>query len=341
MKYGQRQLGNPQRIGHLQIVPVGPRQLLLVEHAGAVAHPLEREAARQLVDRQQLIVFSRRPADQRQVVDERLGEISLGAKFRDRGRAVAFRQRTVIGPQHQGQVGKDRRGESQRLVQQDLARRVRNVVLPPHHMRHVHQRIVDHDGEIVGGRSVRADDDRIADDVDGKPDVAAHHVLEDDVGIVGHAEADRRPLATGDARLRLLVRQPPARAALRRAPFGRRGLTLLFELRRGAEAVVGPFVVHQLLGVRLVQMEPLGLPVRTVRAADVRPLVPVETEPAQILENGGFGLARRPFGIGVFDPEDEGAALSARQQPVEERRARVADVQDDRRDWGRSGLSYN
>ena len=195
-------------------------------------------------------------------------------------------------------------------------------------MRHVHQRIVDHHGEVVGGRPVRADDDRIADDVDGKPDVAAHDVLEDDVVVVRHAEADRGPLAAGDARLRLLVRQPPARAALRRPPFGRRGLALLLELGRGAEAVVGPVVVHQLLGVRLVEMEPLGLPVRTVGAADVRPLVPVESEPAKVLENGGLGLARRPFGIGVLNPQDEGAALSARQQPVEERRASVPDVQE-------------
>ena len=68
------------------------------------------------------------------------------------------------------------------------------MVLPPHHMCHVHQRIVDHDGEVVGGRAVGADDDRIADDVDGKPDVAPHHVLEDDVVVVGHPEANRRPL---------------------------------------------------------------------------------------------------------------------------------------------------
>ena len=91
-----------------------------------------------------------------------------------------------------------------------------------------HQRIVDHDREVVGGRAVGADDDRIADDVGVKPHVAAHGVVEDDFAIVGHPEPDRRPLAGGDARLRLLVatagrhgpstrRAPAASAAWRSA----------------------------------------------------------------------------------------------------------------------------
>ena len=92
----QRQLGQPLRLRQLQVVAVHPRELLLVEHAGAVADGLEREPPRQLVDRQQLVVAAagaRRPADQRQVVHQRLRQIALRPELGDRRRAVALRQR--------------------------------------------------------------------------------------------------------------------------------------------------------------------------------------------------------------------------------------------------------
>src|SRR3954452_12985681 len=74
-------------------------------------------------------------------------------------------------------------------------------------------------------------------------------------------------------------------------------------------------------------MQTLRLTIRPVRPVDVGPLVPVETEPTQIAQDRGLRLAPRSFGIGVFDPQDERAALAAREQPVEERRARIADVE--------------
>ena len=74
-------------------------------------------------------------------------------------------------------------------------------------------------------------------------------------------------------------------------------------------------------------MQPLRLPIGTVGAANVRALVPLETEPAQILENAVFGLARRPLAVGIFDAQDERAVLAVGEQPVEERRAGIADVQ--------------
>src|SRR5690606_17850578 len=43
--------------------------------------------------------------------------------------------------------------------------------------------------------------------------------------------------------------------------------------------------------------------------------------------NRPLRLARRPFEVGVLDPQDECRALTACEQPVEQRRARVANVQ--------------
>ena len=78
----QRQLRKARRVGQLEIVAVHPRELLLVEHAGAQADVVERKASRHLLDRQQLLVVSRRPADEREVVDERLRQIALAIGIR-------------------------------------------------------------------------------------------------------------------------------------------------------------------------------------------------------------------------------------------------------------------
>ena len=62
-------------------------------------------------------------------------------------------------------------------------------------------------------------------------------------------------------------------------------------------------------------------------AADLRAFVPVETEPAQAVEDALDHLRRRALGVGVFDAQHEHAAEPPREQPVEEGRAGAADVQ--------------
>ena len=64
-----------------------------------------------------------------------------------------------------------------------------------------------------------------------------------------------------------------------------------------------------------------------MRSADVRALVPVEAEPAQPVEDAGDHVGRRALDVGVFDAQDERAAVAPRVEPVEERRAGAADVQ--------------
>src|SRR6476620_3738112 len=89
-----------------------------------------------------------------------------------------------------------RRREPHRLVQQDLTRRVRNVILSANHMAHVHQRIVHNDGEVVCRVAVRSDNDWIADDVRVEPDVTTHDVGEDDISVSRNAKTDGRPFPT-------------------------------------------------------------------------------------------------------------------------------------------------
>ncbi len=76
-----------------------------------------------------------------------------------------------------------------------------------------------------------------------------------------------------------------------------------------------------------VDMQPLRLAIRTVVPTGVDPFGPIEAHPPQVLENRAFRFPRRALEIGVLDADDEGAALPTGEQPVEERRAGIADVQ--------------
>jgi len=58
-----------------------------------------------------------------------------------------------------------------------------------------------------------------------------------------------------------------------------------------------------------------------------RPLVPVQLQPAQRVEDLLHVLRRRALAIGVLYAQDQLAAATARQQPVVERGPRAADVQ--------------
>jgi hypothetical protein len=64
-----------------------------------------------------------------------------------------------------------------------------------------------------------------------------------------------------------------------------------------------------------------------MRAADNRPLVPIQAEPAHAVEDAVDHLGGGSIGVSVLDPQHEDAAMPARQQPVEERGAGATDVQ--------------
>src|SRR5690349_6972003 len=76
-----------------------------------------------------------------------------------------------------------------------------------------------------------------------------------------------------------------------------------------------------------------------MRTTHIRPLVPVQPEPAQSVDDAGHHVPRGTLGIGVLDAEDEGAAMATGVEPVEQRRPRAADVQV--AGWRRSESNAN
>src|SRR6185503_20892457 len=83
-------------------------------------------------------------------------------------------------------------------------------------------------------------------------------------------------------------------------------------------------------------MHTLRLTVGAMHAADIRSLVPVKAQPAQVLENADFGFLRRSLDIGIFDAEDERPVLAVRQEPVEQCRTHIAYVKVAGRTWSES-----
>ena len=67
-----------------------------------------------------------------------------------------------------------------------------------------------------------------------------------------------------------------------------------------------------------------------------RPLVPVEVQPAQRVEDLLDVLGGRSLAVGIFDPQHERAALAAREQPVVERGSGAADVERPGRGWSKA-----
>src|SRR5262249_60192080 len=97
-------------------------------------------------------------------------------------------------------------------------------------------------------------------------------------------------------------------------------LALLLEHLGQAGAVVRPAGVEEPGRVVAVEVEALGLPVAGRRRA----LVPVELEPPERVDDEADVLVGRARPVGVLDPGDEDAAVTARVEPVEPRRARAA-----------------
>jgi len=230
------------------------------------------------------------------------------------------------------------------LVEGDLARRVHQVLLAAEHVGDLHRRVIDDHGVVVRRPAVALHDHEVAQL--RRPD---RHVAKD---LVGHDEVALRHLEADDHRpagvaglLRFgigrEVRWPRIAKALLAALLG--GLPHGVELFARLHGVVGLAGVEQPAGVLVIQLAALRLVVGPVRSADLRTLVPLQSEPAQVFEQL---LVRRldvAGLVGVLDAQHEFPAQPLGQQVVEQRRPRSADVQiagRRRRETGTNGLAH-
>ena len=126
----------------------------------------------------------------------------------------------------------------------------------------------------------------------------------------------------------LILRELPAlpQVARHQPPRDQRG-PLGLQLRFGAVAGIDLPLGNQTLKAVAVEIEAVGLVVGAVRTAHPRPLIPVDPQPLQLVEEILFEGLGRPGPVGIFDAQHKDAAVMPREKPVEERRPRVADVE--------------
>ena len=131
-----------------------------------------------------------------------------------------------------------------------------------------------------------------------------------------------------------------AAAVAERPFFALRRLPLRLQFRGGGVIVVRMAAGQQLLDGRPIAIQPLRLVIRSERPAHFRPLVPVDAQPAEAVEDRLQRLLDVPLLIGVVDPQDELPAVLPGEQPIEQRGANPANVQVSGRTGSEAGADH-
>ena len=105
---------------------------------------------------------------------------------------------------------------AERSQDEELARRVREVVRPAHHVRDAHVAVVHSDRQVVEGAAVRAGDHEVVDGRVLEHHLAADHVLHGGGALVGDPQPHRALLEIGVS----LGHQPPDLLLVPRPPLG-------------------------------------------------------------------------------------------------------------------------
>ena len=191
------------------------------------------------------------------------------------------------------------------------------MVVAANDMGDAHVVIVDDDGEHVGRIAVGAQQHEIVEILVGEGDAALHLVVDDGLAVLARAQADRRRHAR--RRLGGVAVAPAAVVARRQA-----GEPLLL-------AHFGKFFRRAIAAIGVAGLQQLHRGFAVARDAGelVDDLaVPIEFEPAQAVEDRLDRLRRRALAVGVLDAQQELAADVLGVEPVEQRRARPADMQE-------------
>lgn len=145
----------------LQVFAVEPGKFFFIEYCSAFLDFPEVEDSHELSEREELLVGSRIPSQERKEIDECGRKVSPVAVLGDRERAGAFRQLRPVGGEDEREVGigGDRRPE--RFINQNLPGRVRHVVFAADDVRHPLFPVVNDNGKVEDRLIETPSDDEI------------------------------------------------------------------------------------------------------------------------------------------------------------------------------------
>ena len=183
---------------------------------------------------------------------------------------------------------------------------------------HVH--IIGDHAQVIRGPAIGAQQHKVFQLSIRKFHASEDGVVERGAARFGHGEANGCGFSCGATLGAFLARNLPAGAFVTgRAAFSSGRRATRFQLRFGAETIVGMSGGQQLSGAFAIELHALSLMVWA--------LVPVETKPAHALQNAFDHLGCRALEISVFNAQDERASVMTGEQPVEQRRTGATYVQ--------------
>src|SRR5271170_4455469 len=183
------------------------------------------------------------------------------------------------------------------------------MIVAANYVGDLHQRVVDDDHVVVDRHAVRTEDDGIADDFIGKLDISVNDIVKAD-GMLGNPQPDGAGFAGHAAALGFFGVHHAALARIDwLAPFCQGFFAFSFQIFLSAETQIRFTFVQQALGLFAIEIEPVGLAIGKVWAADVGTFVPINPQPLQIGDQLIFEASFAAFDIGILDAQDHGAAL--------------------------------
>ena len=319
-----------KRLGHLceglrahgaDILGVEVAQLFDVEDGRGLGDAGEVKDLLELVQREDLPLAPGAPAEEGDIVDDRVGQKALGDQVLVGGVAAALGHLAVLVAHDGRAVDILRDGPAEALVQEVVLRGGGQILAAAHDVGDAHEVVVHDVREVVGGQAVALQEDLIVKALVLDRDVPVNFVVEGRGALMRDALADDIGTALGGETVGLLAAHVAAGIV---APV--KLAAVLLGLGLLAEAAVGVAALHQKLGVFLVERAALGLDVRGDGTADVRALVMLEVALGHGLVDHVHRALDQTALVGVLDAQDELALAVAGDEIRIERRAQVADV---------------
>jgi hypothetical protein len=240
----------------------------------------------------------------------------------------ALRERSVVETVNQREMSVDGRRTLPGGEKKQLPRRVVEMVDSADDVGDPHEGIVEGVGEEESGGPVGTHEDEVVERAPRRFVRTENEIDEADGALPGQAETPSGVLAVCAAGVRLLLGQSSATAVVaRRESASKKLVTSLGEILGRAETGVSHPPRDQFLESARVERVSLRLTVGTEVSPTVGSLVPLESEPAKVLEECGFGSRIVTFTVRVLDAQDEPTAQAPGPEKREEGGTYVADVE--------------
>ena len=249
--------------------------------------------------------------------------------------AVALAQFSLaVGLEQQRQVGKTGHGvlPAKGTVEQHMQGSTGQPLFATDDMGDFHEMVVDDVGQMIGGQLVGTlEEHLVVEDVALDDHIAAYHVVDMDVLARLYLEAHHILVAVGNELLHLVGRHGERIAhhatgvgvILEVFHLGTLGLKFL----GGVEGDVGLVLGQQLLHIFLVDGAALTLAIGSMAATVAHPLVKLDAEPLERLDDILLGTGHKTCGIGVLDSENKFATVLACEKVIVQCGAHTADMQ--------------